>query len=122
MSEKDTEGDRKQGGSGEDLEARAQNARSGAATLVCALGLLIAVGSAIATIFAGVGADVISGGAVGIALGILGYFLRAGRLGVATIVVSVVAMFAGLLVNQLIPGVGDDDRELPAREPGSSEG
>ena len=88
------------------------------ATLVCVLGLIIAVGSAIATVFAGVGVDVISGGAIGIALGILG----AGRLGVATIVVSVLAMFAGLLINQVIPGVGGDDREILAREPRSSEG
>ena len=122
MSERETGNGRTEGGSGNDSEARAQNAKSGLATLVCALGLLIAVGSAVATIFAGVGADVISGGAIGIALGILGYFLGAGRLGVATVIVSVVAMFAGLLVNQLIPGVGGDDRELPAREPGSSEG
>ena len=108
---------RARGGSGDDLEARAQNAKSGAATLVCALGLIIALGSAIATVFIGVGVDVISGGAVGIALGILGYYLGAGRLGVATIVISVLAMFAGLLVNQIIPGVGGNDRELPAVEP-----
>lgn len=57
------------------------------------------------------------------ALGILGYFLGAGRLGATTtIVISILAMFAGLIVNQLIPGVGGDDRELPAVEPGSSEG
>lgn len=122
MSERDTGSGRTQGGSGGDMEARARNARSSAATFVCVLGLIIAVGSAIATIFAGVGVDVISGGAVGIALGILGYFLGAGRLGVATIVISVLAMFAGLLINQVIPGVGGDDRELPAREPRSSEG
>ena len=121
MTDRDTRSGT-QSGSGDDFEARAQNAESGAATLVCALGLIIALGSAIATIFASVGADVISGGAVGIALGILGYFLGAGRLGVATIAVSVLAMFAGLIVNQLIPGVGGDDRELPAREPRSSEG
>ncbi|QIN77205.1 hypothetical protein GBA65_00280 [Rubrobacter marinus] len=120
MSERDTGSGRT--GGGEDLEARAENAKSGVATLVCALGLVIALGSAVATIFVGVGVDVISGGAIGVGLGILGYFLGAGRLGVATIVVSILAMFAGLLVNQVIPGVGGDDRELPAREPGSSEG
>ncbi len=118
MSQRDTGSGRTEGSSGEDLEARAQNARSGVASLVCALGLIIALGSAIAKVFAGVGADVTSGGAIGVALGILGYFLGAGRLGVATIV----AMFAGLIVNQLVPGVGGDDRPLPAREPGSSEG
>ncbi len=122
MSEKDTGGGERQGGTGGGMEARARNARSFVATLVCVLGLIIAVGSAIATIFAGVGVDVISGGAIGIALGILGYFLGAGRLGVTTIVVSALAMFAGLLINQVIPGVGGDDRELPAREPRSSEG
>ena len=122
MSERDTGGGGTRGGSGDDFEARAQNAKSGAATLVCALGLVIALGSAVATIFAGVGVDVISGGAIGVGLGILGYFLGAGRLGVATIVISILAMFAGLLVNQLIPGVGGDDRPLPAREPGQSEG
>ena len=117
MTDRDTGSGRTRGGSGGDLEARAQNAKSGAATLVCALGLIIALGSAIATVFAGVGVDVISGGAVGIALGILGYYLGAGRLGVATVVISILAMFAGLLVNQVIPGVGGDDRELPAVEP-----
>ena len=122
MSERYTGGGRTQGGSGGDAEARTRNAKSSAATLICALGLLIDLGSAIATICARVGVDVISGGAIGIALGILGYFLGAGRLGVATILVSVLAMFAGLIINQLIPGVGGDDRELPAREPRSSEG
>lgn len=122
MSERETGNGRPRGGSGDDPETRAQNASSFAATLVCVLGLIIALGSAIATIFAGVGVDVISGGAIGIGLGILGYFLGAGRLGIATIVVSLLAMFAGLLINQVIPGVGGDDRELPAREPRSSEG
>lgn len=122
MSERDTGSGGRRGGSGNDFEARAQNAKSSAATLVCALGLVIALVSAIATIFIGVGADVISGGAVGVALGVLGYFLGAGRLGVATIVVSILAMFAGLIVNQLIPGVGGDDRPLPSVEPRSSGG
>lgn len=122
MSERDTGSRGMRGGSGNDFEARAQNAKSSAATLVCAVGLLIAVGSAVATMFLGVGADVISGGAVGVALGILGYYLGAGRLGVATIVISILAMFAGLIINQLIPGVGGDDRQLPAVEPRSSDG
>ena len=103
-------------------QARAQNAKSGFATLVCAVGLLIAVGSAVATMFLGVGADVISGGAVGVALGILGYYLGAGRLGVATIIISILAMFAGLIINQIIPGVGGDDRQLPSSEPRQSDG
>ena len=121
MTDRDTRRGGKRGGSG-DPDDRARSARSFAATLVCALGLIIALGSAIATVFAGVGVDVISGGAIGIALGILGYFLGAGRLGVVTIVVSVLAMFAGLLVNQVIPGVGGDDRELPAVEPSADDG
>lgn len=120
MSERDTGNSGTRGGN--DFEARAQNAKSGAATLVCAVGLLIAVGSAIATMFLGVGADVISGCAVGVALGILGYYLGASRLGVATIIISILAMFAGLIINQLIPGVGGDDRQLPSVEPRQSDG
>ena len=122
MTDRDTGGGGGQGRSGNDLEARAENAKSGAATLVCVLGIIIAVGSATATVFVGVGVDVISGGVVGIILGFVGYFLGANRLGVATIVISILAMFAGLLVNQVIPGVGGDDRELPAREPRASDG
>lgn len=115
LSERDT---RSGSRSGDDPEVRAQNARSGFATLVRALGLLIAVSSAVAVISTGVGADVISGSAIGIALG----FLGAGRLGVATIVVPVLAMFAGLLVNQLIPVVSATTASSPSSSPARATG
>ena len=116
MSERDTRSGRTQDSPGND-ERRARNAKAFLATIVCVLGLITAVGAAIATLFVGVGVDVVSAGAVGIGLGILGYFLGAGRLATATIIISVVALFLGLAANQLIPGIGGDDRPLPAVEP-----
>jgi hypothetical protein len=48
----------------------------------------------------------VSAGAVGVALGILGYFLGARRLGAATIVLSVAAVFfMAAAATGLIPGV-----------------
>ena len=121
MSERDTRSGRTQDSPGSTEQQRARNAKSFFATIVCVLGLITAVGAAIAALFAGAGVDVVSAGVVGIGLGVLGYFLGAGRLATATIIVAVVALFFGLAVNQLIPGVGGDDRELPAVEPRAAE-
>ena len=82
----------------------------------CLLGLLCGV-FGIASSFLGGGAS-ISPGAVGAALGILGYFLGSRRLGTATVLICVAALFFGLAASQgLIPGIEASDRSLPANEP-----
>jgi len=59
--------------------------------ICCVVGLLVGAGG---ILFALLGAsDNVSAGAVGVALGILGYFLGVRRLGTATIVLGVVAVF-----------------------------
>ena len=85
------------------------------------LGLLLAVLGLIAPLLGSpaTAADV-SLQAVGAVLGIVGYRLGPRRLGTATIVLCVVAIFLGLVVSQgLIPGLGPTDRDLPAVEPGA---
>lgn len=75
-----------------------------AARTACVLGLVLAVGGIVAALVGG-GAN-ISSGVVGILLGVLGYFLGARRLAVATVVVSILALFFGLAASQgLIPGL-----------------
>jgi membrane associated rhomboid family serine protease len=100
---------------------RESSARSFVATVVCVLGIVLAAGAAIGA-FAGAGAGgVVSAGAVGVGLGVLGYLMGASRLGTVTIVVSIAALFLGLAATQgLIPGLGPSDRNLPAVEPRSS--
>lgn len=86
------------------------------AQLVCGVGLLLAVGGIVAA-FLGSGASV-APGAVGVGLGILGYFLGANRLGTVTIILCTAVIFFGLAASQgQIPGIGPSDRGLPAREP-----
>ena len=70
----------------------------------CVVGLLSGAGG---ILFALLGAsDNVSAGAVGAALGILGYFLGARRLGVAAIVLGVIAVFFMAAASAgLIPGV-----------------
>src|SRR5215208_3122556 len=84
--------------------------RKGAAMLLagrisCIVGILF---GASGILFALLGASAnVSAGAVGAALGILGYFLGARRLGVATIVLGVVAVFFMAAASTgLSPGVG----------------
>ncbi len=82
----------------------------------CLVGLLLGIGGIAAVLFGG-GAN-ISPGAVGAALGILGYFLGSRRLGTATVLICVAALFFGLAASQgLIPGVDATDHGLPANEP-----
>lgn len=121
MTERDARGGRTGTSPGATEQQRARNARSFFALLVCVLGLLLAVGAGVATLFSGARVDVVSAGAVGVGLGIVGYALDAGRLAVATIAISILALFFGLAVNQVIPGVGGDDRELPDVEPRAAE-
>jgi hypothetical protein len=70
----------------------------------CVVGLLLSAGG---IVFAILGASVnLSAGAVGVALGVLGYFLGARRLGVASVVVGTAALFFMAAASTgLIPGV-----------------
>jgi hypothetical protein len=70
----------------------------------CVVGLLVSAGG---IVFAILGASVnLSAGALGIALGVLGYFLGARRLGVASVVVGTAALFFMAAASTgLIPGV-----------------
>jgi hypothetical protein len=82
----------------------------------CILGLLLGVGGIVAALFGGTAN--VSIGAVGAALGILGYFLDSRRLGTVTVLLCVAALFFGLAASQgLIPGIDASDRGLPATEP-----
>ena len=82
----------------------------------CILGLLLGVGGIVAALFGGTAN--VSIGAVGAALGILGYFLGSRRLGTVTVLLCVAALFFGLAASQgLIPGIDASDRGLPAKEP-----
>ena len=71
-------------------------ARSGAAKLLggricCLFGLLLGAGGILVALL-GASYD-LSAGALGVALGILGYFLGARRLGAAAVAVGIVAVF-----------------------------
>ncbi len=82
----------------------------------CILGLLLGIGGIVAALFGGTAN--VSIGAVGAALGILGYFLGSRRLGTVTVLLCVAALFFGLAASQgLIPGIDASDRGLPAIEP-----
>jgi hypothetical protein len=84
-----------------------------AGRISCVLGLLLGLGGIAAALLGG-GAS-ISPGAVGAALGILGYFLGSRRLGTVTVLLCVAALFFGLAASQgLIPGMEASDRGLPA--------
>jgi hypothetical protein len=89
---------------------RGEEARKGAVTALlanvsCIVGLLLDAGGILFALF-GASANV-SAGAVGAALGILGYFLGAKRLGAATIVLGVIAvLFMAAAATGLIPGIG----------------
>ena len=83
--------------------------RKGAAKLLggrisCIGGILFGAGS---ILFALLGASAnVSSGAIGAALGVLGYFLGARRLGTATIVLGMIAVFfVAAAATGLIPGM-----------------
>jgi hypothetical protein len=74
------------------------------ASVSCIVGLLLGAGGILFALF-GASANV-SAGAVGAALGILGYFLGARRLGAATIVIGVIAvLLMAAAATGLIPGI-----------------
>jgi hypothetical protein len=85
-------------------KARKDAARSLLGTVSCIVGILSGVGG---IVFAFLGAsDNVSAGAVGAALGILGYILGQRRLAVAAIVIGVIAVFFMAAASTgLIPGV-----------------
>jgi hypothetical protein len=105
------------GGPGEERSAaREQQVKLLFGRLSCLLGLLFGIGGIVAAFFGG-GAS-ITPGAVGAALGVLGYFLGSRRLGTATVLLCVAALFFGLAASQgLIPGIDASDRNLPDNEP-----
>ncbi len=75
-----------------------------AGRISCLLGLLLGVGGIVAALLGGTAN--VSVGAVGAALGILGYFLGSRRLGTVTVLLCVAALFFGLAASQgLIPGI-----------------
>ncbi len=107
---------------------RARAATSGArdrrrlfAWVFCVLGLLLALGGFLEVFIGGYNtATNVTAGTLGAGLGILGYALGKSRLGTATIIVSVIALFFGVAATQgLIPGFEETDRDLPAKEPAS---
>ena len=78
--------------------------------ICCVTGLLLSTGGFVVAILS---ASVnLSAGAVGIALGVLGYFLGAGRLGAASVVLATAAVFfmaaasTGLIPSVTPPGHG----------------
>jgi hypothetical protein len=122
MTERDTRSGKTQDSPGATEQQRARNAKAFFATIVCVIGLVLSVGVLISTLVSGGSYGVISAAAVGVGLGILGYFLGAGRLGTVTIVVSIVTLFLGIAATQgVIPGLEPSDRGLPAVEPRAAE-
>ncbi len=120
LSERDAgSGNNRQGNPGDD-KRRAEAAKSFLASVLCVLGIVVALGAVIYIIVSGSTFSIVSAGAIGIGLGVIGFFLGANRLGTVTIVVSIAALFFGLAASQgLIPGLDGQDRILPAQEPGA---
>jgi uncharacterized membrane protein len=120
LSERDAgSSNKRQGNSGDD-KRRAEAAKSFLASVLCVLGIVVALGAVIYIIVSGSTFSIVSAGAIGIGLGVIGFFLGANRLGTVTIVVSIAALFFGLAASQgLIPGLDGQDRILPAQEPGA---
>jgi hypothetical protein len=121
LSERDTGlGNRRQPGLGGD-EQRKEAAKSFFALVVCVVGILLGLVGLVTPFFTGPAttADV-SIQAVGILLGIVGYYLGARRLAIAAIALCIVAIFFGLAASQgFVPGIQGEDRDLPAEEPGA---
>lgn len=121
MSERDTElGNSRQRSPGEDKK-RAESAKSFLALVVCVVGILLGLVGLVTPFFTGPATTAdISIQAVGVLLGILGFFLGARRLAATAVVLCIVAIFFGLAASQgLIPGIQGQDRDLPAEEPGA---
>ena len=121
MSERDTGlGNSRQPGPGADKQ-RKEAAKSFFALVVCVVGILLGLVGLVTPFFTGPAttADV-SVQAVGILLGIVGYYLGTRRLAIAAVALCIVAIFFGLAASQgLIPGFSETDRDLPEVEPAS---
>ena len=87
------------------------------ARICCLVGLLLSTGGFVGAIL---GASVnLSAGAVGIALGVLGYFLGARRLGAASVVLGTAAVFFMAAASTgLIPGIEAPGPRIQLRPPG----
>ncbi len=66
--------------------------------IACLVGILLSAASILAPVL-GASAN-ISGGVLGVVLGALGYFLGSRRLGSATVVLGVVALFLAVLLSE----------------------
>jgi len=89
------------------------NARLLGGRIPCVVGLLLGIGGFLAALFGG-GANT-SAGALGVGLGVLGYFLGARRLATATVILCVAAILFGLAASQgLIPGIPPSDHAFPS--------
>lgn len=91
--------------------------------IACVLGILFAVAGFVSPFVTGPAiAASISLQAIGALLGIVGYFLGARRLAVATIVLCVLSFLFGLAASQgVIPGFEGQDLGTPNQEPGTEE-
>ncbi len=84
-------------------------------TVSCVVGILLGVGGTVAALL--VGSANVSAGAVGVALGLVGYFLGSRHLGAVTVVAGVIGLFFVLVASQgLIPGVESFDHNYPTAE------
>jgi len=101
-----------EGARGQD-EAPGRHAKLLGGRISCVVGLLLGIGAIFAALFGG-GAN-ISAGALGVGLGVLGYFLGARRLATTTVFICVAAILFGLAASQgLIPGIPPSDRAFPS--------
>jgi hypothetical protein len=77
------------------------------------VGILLGIGQVLAALYGG-GANT-SAGALGIAFGVLGYFLGPRWLATATVSLCAGAILFGLAASQgLVPGIAPSDRALPS--------
>ena len=79
----------------------------------CVVGVLCGVAEVYAA-FLGAGAN-ISAGALGVGLGLLGYFLGARKLATVTVFLCVAAIIFGLAASQgHVPGIAPSDHAIPS--------
>ena len=84
--------------------------------------ILLEIAVLIPKLVSGGSFGIVSTAAVGVGMGILGYYLGTGRLGTVTIIVAIVTLFLGIAASQgVIPGLEPTDRNLPAVEPRAAE-
>lgn len=91
-----------------------------AGRVVSVLGMLVALGGIAYVLFSSTAASAnVSAGAVALVFGLAGYLLGSRRLGTATMILAVLAVFFSLAATQgIIPGSEPTDRSLPQRQPG----